>query len=86
MAENNNEKVLSVNGFRTMAAWLADKINTIFANIKADYNANIKADYNANIKKQTICSADEYLEMYNAGTLQDDMLYLVFNEDKETEQ
>ena len=78
MAENNNEKVLSVNGFRTMAAWLADKINTIFANIKADYNANIK--------KQTICSADEYLEMYNAGTLQDDMLYLVFNEDKETEQ
>ena len=83
-------KILEYNGFRTMAAWLAawlaDKINTLFANIKADYNANIKADYNANIKKQTICSAGEYLEMYDAGTLQDDMLYLVFNEDKETEE
>ena len=75
-------KILEYNGFRTMAAWLAawlaDKINTLFANIKADYNANIK--------KQTICSAGEYLEMYDAGTLQDDMLYLVFNEDKETEE
>ena len=88
--ENTNttstEQILSTNGFRTMVAWLAGKINTSFANIKADYNANIKADYNANIKKQTICSADEYLEMYNAGTLQEDMLYLVFNEDKETEE
>ena len=82
MTENTNttstEQVLSTNGFRTMAAWLADKIDTIFANIKADYNANIK--------KQTICSDDEYREMYNAGTLQEDMLYLVFNEDKETEE
>ena len=80
--ENTNttstEQILSTNGFRTMVAWLAGKINTSFANIKADYNANIK--------KQTICSADEYLEMYNAGTLQEDMLYLVFNEDKETEE
>ena len=78
-------KVLDWVGFRTMAAWLADKMNALYANIKADYNANIKADYNANIKKQTICSMSEYLEMYNAGTLQEDMLYLVFNEDKEME-
>ena len=70
-------KVLDWVGFRTMAAWLADKMNALYANIKADYNANIK--------KQTICSMSEYLEMYNAGTLQEDMLYLVFNEDKEME-
>ena len=72
------EKKLTYSGFRTMAAWLIGKLNTLYESIKTDYNANIK--------KQVICSASEYLEMYNNGTLQEDKLYLVFNEDTETEQ
>lgn len=68
-------KILDYNGFRTMAAWFTDKINSFFANIKADYNANIK--------KQIICSDKEYMEMYNNNTLEQDKIYMVFQEKTE---
>lgn len=70
-----DKKGLDYDGFRTMVAWMQDKISSIFANIKADYNTNIR--------KQIVCSDKEYLEMYNAGTLEQDKIYMVFQEEVE---